>query len=388
MLSDYATLTGAPTAADQAAGLAPSDPEAHFARAVVYQNASAPEDAIREYERAAQLRPRDYYLWLMLADARDQSGDSEGALAACAEAVRLAPFYARPRWEYGNLLFRAGRLDEAFAELRRAAESNPALLPSVIDLAWGSSNRDPQAVERIIQPRTDAAHLALARFYAKHERAAEAVSHLRAAGEVSAKERAAMLNDLLAAKRFKEAYDVWYIGHQEQAGSNSQGYNSLVDGGFEKNISLDDPGFGWQFTREVPVVSFAADRSERHEGARSLRVDWKGDYNPAKPLLWQLILVEPKTRYRLHFAARSQELVTGGLPFVVVNDADAKAGEHLAQSKTLPSGTGPWSDYTVEFITGNETAALYLGLQRQNCGAAQCPIFGRTWLDDFSLQKI
>lgn len=389
MLSDYALLTGAPTAADQAVGLTPSDPEAHFTRANVYLNADANDEAIREYERAVQLRPRDYYLWLSLADALDQVGQPERALAASREAVRLAPFYAQPHWELGNLLFRAGSTDEGFAELRRAALSDSSLLPSVIDLAWGSSNNSPQKVEELIQPQTNTARVDLALFYSKHGKASDAVRLFRAAGEVSDKDRRALINDLLASRKFKDAHEIWLSGHQAPPAENAQGTPLLVDGGFEKSVSLDDPGFGWQLVRDVPSVSFAVDKSERREGLRSLRVDWNGDYNPLTPVFGQLILVEPKTHYRLHFAARAKEVVTGGPPLFVVGDASSSSGNRqLAQSKPLPQGTGDWNDYTLEFITGNETEAITISLQRETCAGGPCPIFGHTWLDDFSLEKM
>src|SRR6266851_680002 len=95
-----------------------------------------------EFQRAAQLRPRDYYLWMLLGVTSDQSGDQEGALRALRQAVALAPSYARPRWQLGNVLLRMGQLDQAFVELRQAAQSNPSLWPNVDDLAWGAYGRD------------------------------------------------------------------------------------------------------------------------------------------------------------------------------------------------------------------------------------------------------
>lgn len=388
IFSQYAELTSTMTAADQALLLAPSDPESHYARGLAATNTGALDEAILEYEKAVALRPQDYYLWLVLADVRDQSGDGDGALAASLEAVRLAPFYAKPRWQLGNLLFRAGNQDEAFAELRRAADSEPTLLPAVIDLAWGSSQQNVQIVEATIQPQTDASRLALARFFARHGKTADAVRYYRAAGEVSDKERVSLLNDLLAAKQYRDAYDVWLNGHQARVDENGKGMASIIDGGFEKTLNLEDKGFGWQLSREASNLTFSIDAVEPREGARSLRLDWKGDSNPVLPVLTQLVLVEPKTHYRLRFAAREQGLVTGGLPFVSVKDPGSKDDRPLAQSKALPQGTSPWSDYTLEFTTGNETSAILMSLQRLNCGGGPCPIFGNLWLDDFSLQKI
>jgi hypothetical protein len=99
------------------------------------------------------------------------------------------------------------------------------------------------------------------------------------------------------------------------------------------------------------------------------------------------MLVEPKTRYKLHFSARTKEVVTGGLPLIVVNGAGS-GGPTLAQSNTLPQGTQGWSDYTVDFTTGDGMRAVLISLQRQPCTGGPCPIFGRLWLDAFTVEKL
>ncbi len=119
----------------EAIRLSPLDPEVHYARAMVLWRMEQLPEAIREYESVVALRPRDYVPWLDLGSARDNNGDEEGALSAFKEAVHLAPYYGLPRWELGNILLKMGRREDAFAELRRAAMSDPRFLPDVIDLA-------------------------------------------------------------------------------------------------------------------------------------------------------------------------------------------------------------------------------------------------------------
>src|SRR5207248_5094136 len=69
--------------------------------------------------------------------ARAALGDTDGGIAALRRAVELAPNYAEQRWHLGNALLRAGRNEEAFAELRRAADADPdKYRPQVFNLAW------------------------------------------------------------------------------------------------------------------------------------------------------------------------------------------------------------------------------------------------------------
>lgn len=374
--------------ADWAVRLTPSDPVAHRARAVALMDAGLREDAIREYERAVALRPSHYTLWVELGRARDRLDDQQGALAAFTEAARLAPYYAQPHWQLGNVLFRMGRREEAVMELRRAAASDLTMLPAAIDLAWGAYRGDARAVEQAFAPRTAEWRLALARFFARHGKPDEALAQFRAAGQIPDDERRAFLLDLLTARQFAAAYEVWSSVAQARNGERLDGIGQITDGSFESGLKFDDPGFGWQLARGAPALRFSLDTAEPKEGMRSVRIDFNGEYNPALAIMTQLALVEPKARYRLHFASRAEEMVTGGLPVVTVSDASSSGPRSLAESSPLPQGSSPWQDQTIEFTTGDQTSAVLISVVRQGCGSGPCPIFGRLWLDQFSLEKL
>ena len=102
----------------------------------------------------------------------------------------------------------------------------------------------------------------------------------------------------------------------------------------------------------------------------------------------QIILVKPLTTYRLRFFARTGKLVTGGLPLVVARIAGAVDQPILAQSKSLPSDSREWQEHTLEFKTDGKTDAVHIGLEREKCLTMPCPIFGRLWLDDFTLEEL
>src|SRR5712664_2657446 len=108
LLSAYAARTNQLAAANAAVTLSPRDPEAHYIRAAILEASDDLSTATAEYMRAVSLRPDDYVLWLSLAHARELNGDMPGAIAAAKQAVQLAPYYAQPHWQLGNLLVRAG----------------------------------------------------------------------------------------------------------------------------------------------------------------------------------------------------------------------------------------------------------------------------------------
>jgi hypothetical protein len=186
---------------------------------------------------------------------------------------------------------------------------------------------------------------------------------------------------LVSAKRFKEAYAVWLIGHPA---NSINGVEVIRDPGFEQESNLDETGFGWRTANKGPLLHL--DTSIPEEGRSSLRVDFNGDSDPASPVISQLLLVEPATHYQLRFAARTEEIITGGPPHVIV--IDANNGRVIAQSAELPKQTAGWQYFTVDFNSTDSTSAIQITLQRQQCSTSPCPIFGRVWLDSFSLQKL
>jgi hypothetical protein len=382
LYSGYSLATGSLTAADDAVRYGPSDPEAFYVRAMIHQRLAQPTEAIRDLERATELRRHDYLLWLELGRARQLADDTDGALSAFQESVRLAPYFVQPRWQLGNLLLRSSRIDEAFAELRRAAAGDPDLLPIVFDLAWNAYRGNARAVEQAIQLERQPDKIALAHFLLKHGNPAEAVALFRSAGNVTGAQTSELTAALLAVKQFHEAYGAW------SGKDYHEGLGTITNGGFEEQIATGDAGFGWQLTDQQEAVRATLDTSETQAGKQSLRLEFKGLSNPGSPLLSQLVLVEPDTTYQLRFAARTQKLIAGGLPVVVIADVDTKNGSVLGQSAPILGHGDEWHDYNLSFKTPKNTSAVRITVQRQSCGRQPCPALGRLWVDEFSLRKL
>ena len=364
-------------ATDRAVALLPSDAEAHSARGDVLQSIENYPQAQDEYARAVQLRPRDYFLWLLLGVMRDQNQDQEGALRALRQSVALAPSYARPRWQLGNLLLRMGRIDQAFIELRQAANSNPTLWPNVIDLAWGVYGQDAGRVVSVVQPETDLARMALALFFARHNQGAAALEQFRSTRTPPARSMESLLDALLRAGAFSESYEVW----ARMNGLPATSATEVRDGGFEEAIILGQSGFGWQITPDVPNVSMSIDEGEHQNGKRSLRIDFRGNSSPSSPLLTQLILVQPLTHYHIGLFALSKDFLSAADPVITLIDASDPKSTMLAQSPPLRSDPNVWREFAIDFRTGAQTRAITINLTRQACANDPCPAFGTLWLD-------
>jgi tetratricopeptide (TPR) repeat protein len=372
--------------AEKAVKLAPSDAESHLARAAVLSLSTSANGAAAELEKAVALRPADYYLWLQLGLLRDRAEDSPSALSAFNESVRLAPFYAEPRWQRGNLLLRMGRYNEAFADLTQAARSNPELVPTLIDLAWGLSKGSADLTAQLAQIKADGQRIAFAKFLVRQGKAQEALRQFRSAGSVKDEVRLELVQRLVEKGAFREAFEIWR-GPRGAETVNEPVKASIHDGGFESPLSFDEVGFGWRVPRGLAAVTMSLDSSQPHSGSRSLRIEFGGESDPASSLVSQLVLVEPSSRYKINFASRSQDVVTGGLPIVVVNDASGDR-KRLGQSAPLSNGTSDWQVRSFEFVTPATTNAVVINLLRESCTTSPCPIFGSISLDSFSAEKL
>jgi len=379
----YSMATGNLMVADKAIEMTPKDADAHRARAAVLTLSQSLEDSAGEMERAISLRPADYSLWVELGLIRDQMGDTAGALAAFDEAVKRAPFYAMPRWQRGNLLLRLGQYDSAFNDLNQAALSNPELIPNFVDLAWNLSHGDAKVVQQMVRVNSKTAHTAMAIFFASHRKPQEAMFEFQAAGTSDDGTRRVLLNQLLDKKNFAEAYQVWSAANGVT--TTAEQPHQIFDGGFESPLSFDAGAFNWRIPRGLQATTVSLDSSQPHTGSKNLRIEFAGDSNPGSDLVSQLLLVEPGRHYKINFAARSQEIVSGGLPIITVTDADVN--KRLGQSLPLSKGSTDWNVISLEFTTQPATNAVVLSVQREGC-SAPCPIFGVISLDSFSIEQL
>lgn len=368
--------------ADRAVSLATNDAETHAARGAVLQRTGDYAAACRELERAIQLRPRDYFLWMLLGVTRDLNEDQEGAVRALRQATMLSPVYAKSHWLLGNLLLRTSNTSEAITELRFAAASDETLLPNVIDLAWGTYRHDPAQTINAIQPQTDNARMALAVFFAGHKQGLPALEQFRTVRSPSNEGLHNLLNTLLQSRLFVEAYEVWAKLHEISGGASA-----LLNPGFEDEIAVGEIGFDWQISDKLQNVTMSADPSQYQSGKKSLRLDFRGESNPATPAVTQLVLVKPDTNYRLTFQALSKDFLSATAPVLQVIDASDEKGFALAQSPGVSVATA-WQEFSIDFATRDQTNAVRLQFIRPDCGGSPCAAFGTVWLDSFDLRVL
>lgn len=389
LLGLYGMTSNVLPAANEAVKLSPFDPEAHYTLARTLQNAGQISTALPELERATALQPRNFGLWMELGESYDLAGRPDDSIAVVARAIKAAPYYAQTHWQLGNLLLRKGHREEAFAEFRQAVHSDSTLMPNVVDLAWGAFNGEVQNIEKNLQPETPRARLALSVVFARHKAFDDAMRLFRLVSdrsEATRPEREILLAELMNAKRYYEAWQVWAVDRKDGA-SRRNGVGSITDGGFEQGLSFTEANFGWRLNPEKSAVSISVDAHEPFADAASLQIRWEGKSSPSVYTALQLVLVEPNKRYRLNFVARTNDLVTGGVPEVAILD-DFEG--QLLTSVPIPQGTTGWKNYSLEFSSPTSPTGVHsvlVVIRRKACQSMPCPAFGTVWFDAFAVQE-
>jgi tetratricopeptide (TPR) repeat protein len=378
-------------AAQAAVRLAPNDPWTHWVIAGLKKMSLAPDDlseALKQYEEAVRLSPNDYRFWMDLGRTREQAGDAAGGEKALRRAVELAPSYAYPRWYLGNLLLRAGRGDEAFDELRRAAAADPALRPQIFNAAGAVYGEDVDAIKAAVGG-SSAARAELVVYLAGRGRFDDALRVWSGLSAAEKKEQSAagesVMSTLLQAKHYHAALDL-FRDFSADAASIKAG--EILNPGYEADVDATGTNvFGWKVT-SVPQAQIAFDEARKHGGSRSLRVAFKSPSTLAFKNISQLVVVEPGVQYRLEFYVRTEELKSAGTPTVEIVDGSDN-GTVLAATQPLPGGTHDWQAVLIDFKTLPGSEAVIVRVNRASCGAdTVCPIFGIVWYDDFNLQRI
>ncbi|PYS51314.1 MAG: hypothetical protein DMF68_04720 [Acidobacteria bacterium] len=376
-------------AAQEAMRLAPDDPLTHWMVAGLKKRSFLPEDldeAVRQYEEAARLSPYDYRLWIDLGRTREEAGDIAGGEKALRRAVELAPNYAYPHWYLGNLLLRAGHGEEAFAELRRAAEANSDLRPQLFNVAWTLYAQDVDAIRKVIGDDPDA-RAGFALYLMNQKRFDEALGVWSSLSPTEKKAQSEtgkrLINSLLVEKRYRAALSIF---SDLNTGIDSKG-QQFVNGSFEDDIDArTEKPFGWHIKSD-PQAQIVIDGGTWHSGARSLLILFRSPNGLAFKNVSQPVVVEPSTQYRLEFYVRAEDLKSAGTTLVQVTGTVDETTV-LGASQPAPPGTYDWQPVTINFKTPPKTEAVVVTIVRAQCLDAVCPIFGKVWYDDFNLQAV
>ena len=388
-LADFYDQSSDPADWERAAAIEPGN-AVHWHRLGRYrlwdfQNADL-RRAIGYYERATRLNPRSPFSWLDLASAYEMAGDSVRARQAFEQAKSAYPISAEVAWNYGNFLLRSGNLPEALAEIHRAVLTDPSFEPLAVSVCWRAGVSFDQIFDQVVPPRARA-YLSAADFFLGEgdiNSALKTWARAQALNEPIELARSfPFLEQLIRLARPSEARLVW---QQALAKTNRKAPavapGSLIwDGGFEE--SFPNGGLGWQ-RLNATGASIGLDSSVHRSGTSALRVSFDGSANIDFEHVRQVVVVEPRTRYRFEAYVRCEGVSTDSGPQFRIFDRHHPAALNV-QTQSLTGTLANWTPQELEFVTGPDTHFLFVILQRRPSRKLDNKLSGTLWADDVSL---
>lgn len=331
--------------------------------------------------QAIYYRPKDYALWLKLGKTRELLGQNETAETAFRQALELAPFYGEPFFAYGNFLVSNNRIDEGFKNLHFAFERNPRYFAKVFALARKETNGSAEKTIKLLMPLDLSQKEKLAELlFAQNEYASIPGISCREE-DLSAMKRGEIIVKLLEKRQYRYADQIY----SQNCYSLEKTAVNLLDGDFEKARIEKNIGFGWRSDNLPETVKIGLDDKTFFSGGYSLGVVFDGVYESSLPIIRQTIVVEKNHFYKFSFAYRTERIMSGSLP-VLQLILKQKDNDRMYKEIKIAENSRDWVTYSIPVETDIQAEALEIRLTRQNCKETLCPIFGRLWLDSFSLQ--
>jgi tetratricopeptide (TPR) repeat protein len=344
------------------------------------------QKAARAYKTAVSVDPRSTDSWLGLGSAYESAGDLAHAREAFLQAKRNYPLSAEVAWQYGNFLLRLGELESAFAEMRRAVESDPKRGAQAFSRALRVEPDVDRILNRAVPPirdvyvdviwdqitygQTDIALHVWDRLVAMHPR-------------LPLRDVFPLIGALRNSKRIAEARRVWDQAVIVAGMADLQGPPGSVlwDGGFESGVA--GGAYSWLFPEGVQNVQISIDAPEKHSGNHSLRLTFDGKSIVSSTDICHFVPVLPSTSYRFSAWVKTRAVTTDqGIRFQL-----RSLGTQDISVAVTPElhGSEPWTHIEIPWSSGKDVQEVQVCLVRLLSDQLENKIKGTTWVDDVAL---
>jgi tetratricopeptide (TPR) repeat protein len=339
------------------------------------------ERAVYYSARAVALAPRNYEFRMLLAAAKELSGDLAEAEMELRAALKLAPHLVNVHWRLANLLLREEKLDEAGVEFRLASEADPELLTPTLNLLWQASDGKIETINAAVGAAPEP-QLALAQFLVEREKfevAVKIANSLDRRAALNLPESGKLLDSLISAGRIDLASELW----RNLSGAESQ--SLMRNEGFETPIRSNLAQFDWNLSQSK-YAKIGITTATARTGQRSLKISYNGiDTTTLDNEIRQLVKARPGARYTLTCYVKAERLVTPGGPQVVVTSQGSATP--IAASAAIEAGSYDWRILTTDFVAPSNAQALVIAIKQTPQFSYVDPTSGTVWFDDFVLTE-
>jgi tetratricopeptide (TPR) repeat protein len=345
---------------------------------------SDPKLAIEYFRRAVALDPLSARYWMELGGAYETAKEIPEARQAFQAALSDYPFSFDVHWSYGSFLLRQGELPQAYSEIHFALTGDPRLIPLGVSRVWKAS-QDVQAILNTVLPNTqEAQNQALIWFCSENDADPALIvwKRMTAAGKaIPVQDAFPLVEILLAGNRGDDARRAWReaLIASGNAAEAQTGDSLIFNGGFEYDAT--GGGLDWRL-EPVEGITYSYDSDVMHSGRRALRVNFDGSQNLDFQRVWQVVPVQPNTRYHFEGYLRTVGITTqNGIHFLLYFPGTTQPAIILDNF----TGDHPWQAQSADFTTAAGAQRVQIVIYRPPSQKFDNKLAGTLWVDDVSL---
>src|SRR6266849_4792340 len=347
------------------------------------------QKAVRAFKIAVSVDPRSTVSWLGLGSAYESAGDLAHAREAFLQAKKTYPLSAEVAWQYGNFLLRQAEFESAFAEMRRAVESDPKRGAEAFSRAFRAEPDVDRILNRVLPPVRDVYFDVIGdQITDGHtENALKVWDRLVTIHpRLPLRDVFPLIAALRSNKRIADARRVWDQAVSVAGMADLQGPpgSALWDGGFESGVT--GGGYSWLFPEGLRNVQVSIDARETHSGDHSLRLTFDGKSIVSSMDICHYIPVTPSTPYRFSAWMKTRAITTDqGVRFQL-----RSLGTQDNPVAVTPElhGSEPWTRIEIPWTSGNDVQEVQVCLVRFFSDQIVNRIKGSTWVDDVALVSV
>ena len=382
-LADYFSSKLDLTSLQMAARLEPGNADYQYRLGHYFlQTQYEPQTAAQFFRSAAALNPHHASYWLELSRAYRRLNDIDRQQDALQRAIAADPSTPEVAWEAANFYWTLGETDKALQEFRVVLANDPYLPPAALDRCW-RIKPDVDALLRDVVPRNADVYASFLDFLiSRNEPAAAAkvwTQMVQLQHPFETRHVFDYVRYLIDRQEVAQAHQAWRqaAGLADLSAYQPSPENLVVNGDF--SLPVLNGGFDWLYEKSSDVV-LALDSTESHSGHRSLSIafDSRGIEDVG---IWQLVPVEPDTKYEFSAYFKSQGLQGAGGPRFLLEDRFTRANYFASEDL---KDADFWKEVGGTFSTGADTRLLVLRIQRVPPGNA---IRGKLWIGDVQLTQ-
>ena len=364
------------------------DARYHYLLGLLYQkhaNDNRSKEAIESYRRSLEKDPTRALTWLALSKAYSSYGDQKRAEYAIRRAVFVDRANPKIVWEAGMFYLTEGQFQEAAHQFRHYLSLMPSDQENVCTMFHAAGAEPAFMLAQLLPPEYQ--------FYNRYFRFLAAYKQNAALSEVwerrtfwkpANEDYLEYCDFLVKSERLPEAQGVWteFVQRNYPGSVTRDSSNMIFNGNFE--YPLQYGGFDWKIGNADGVEVFI-DKDIKKSGRSSLAARFSGRTNPGIYIAQQVVVVEPKQRYRLLGQIRTDRLTThNGILLEVLGQGSPS----VAARSEIVTGTTDWRPLELEFTTPAGCSLVKIGIKREQSQKFDNKISGEVWLDEFKMTKV